>query len=594
MRIRRGRIASFVALALFSSGLFLAMEVTPAYAAPPTVSSVNDSSGPLEGGETIQITGSGFWVLGTCAALTTVTFGYRMVPVAGSPPDWEPVRSSSVSIVSNTRIDAVVPPNGAGTVSVVVANVCGTSGTGVTYTYADPTIAPCNSSCNVTINNTADGSAEPVANGLLLGTLHDDTDIGTYLDTIDDLITWTPLYWRVGGVFYPDEAVENRYDAADHFGSQIIYNITDDWRGGEHWPDLPTQHILDDGWYDFVYQLVLDMQDAGKPVDYWDVYNEPGGGNSTAAQWVNVYKDAYDAIHAAEDYIQANIDAGYPTQKLIGPSTHFDVTAQNCCLDLATFISETRTAGKIYDAIAWHEFDNNFPTAAARLDHPKFVAEHIATVRSLLTGGYSGKEIFIPEYLIEGLDQMPGWSAGFVNYLEYGDVDSAGRSCWQPYCDEGLDGLLTTGADPDPQAPYWVYKFYSEMEGTRLTWSTAATDISAFATKHDGSSTVKVLLGRHHNCARIPMQYSGGADQGTSCDDTSPVGADDVVVEVPVPSGWSLSTVDIVVQQIPNTVPLATLPSATTYNNVTVTSNKVTVTIEDFADREAYTITVSP
>jgi hypothetical protein len=91
--------------------------VTYTYISAPIVVSVSPTSGPIAGGNTVAINGSHF------TGATAVTFGTTA--------------ATSFSFVSDTLINAVVPPGpiGGGSVSVRVTGPGGTSAAGVTYTY---------------------------------------------------------------------------------------------------------------------------------------------------------------------------------------------------------------------------------------------------------------------------------------------------------------------------------------------------------------------------------------------------------------------------------------------------------------------------
>ena len=90
---------------------------------PPTVTAISPSSGPTGGGTAVTITGTNF------LAGATVTLG-------GSA-------ATGVNVASSTSITATAPAHVAGTVSVVVTNSNGLSGTlanGFTYTSASETV----------------------------------------------------------------------------------------------------------------------------------------------------------------------------------------------------------------------------------------------------------------------------------------------------------------------------------------------------------------------------------------------------------------------------------------------------------------------
>lgn len=85
----------------------------------PTTAAVSPSTGPSAGGNTVNITGSGF------TYATSVAFG---------------TNTASFTVLSNTSINAIVPagPPGGGDVTVIVSGPGGSSPSGPTYTYVAP------------------------------------------------------------------------------------------------------------------------------------------------------------------------------------------------------------------------------------------------------------------------------------------------------------------------------------------------------------------------------------------------------------------------------------------------------------------------
>jgi hypothetical protein len=107
-------------------------------AAPPTVDSLDVTSGPVAGGTAVSITGTGF------DATPTVTFGGES--------------ATSVVRVSATNITCVSPAHAAGAVDVVVTNSDAQTGTKTNgYTYLDP--APTVTSLDVVSGSESGGTA---------------------------------------------------------------------------------------------------------------------------------------------------------------------------------------------------------------------------------------------------------------------------------------------------------------------------------------------------------------------------------------------------------------------------------------------------
>ncbi|KAJ5974733.1 hypothetical protein N7481_011943 [Penicillium waksmanii] len=107
----------------------------------PTITKINPTSGPVTGGNTAVVSGSGF------IFATSVRFGST---------------ATSFTVVSSTVINAVVPPGpgAGGNVSVLVTGPGGTSAAGTTYTYV---AAPVVSSVSPTSGPAAGGNTVSVS-----------------------------------------------------------------------------------------------------------------------------------------------------------------------------------------------------------------------------------------------------------------------------------------------------------------------------------------------------------------------------------------------------------------------------------------------
>ena len=118
-------------------------------AAPPAVSSISPSTGPIAGGTSVTITGSAF------TGATAVTFGGT---------------SAAFTVNSATQITATTPAHAAGGVTIAVTTPNGTSSSGPTYTYVaaptvtslSPTSGPAAGGTSVTITGTGLAGATAV------------------------------------------------------------------------------------------------------------------------------------------------------------------------------------------------------------------------------------------------------------------------------------------------------------------------------------------------------------------------------------------------------------------------------------------------
>jgi hypothetical protein len=171
---------------------------TPASATAPTITRVSPNKGPIVGGQTVVITGTGF--TGVTGA-SSVTFGS--------------VNATSYAVMSDTQIVAVVPnASAAGSQTIVVTNSTGASSSTTSYSYQAPTIksitpayAKEDASSIITITGTglsgtqaadvtfADGtntnaalSVWVVSDSQIVVTTPIDDDNGTTGDTSDDTV----------------------------------------------------------------------------------------------------------------------------------------------------------------------------------------------------------------------------------------------------------------------------------------------------------------------------------------------------------------------------------------------------------------------
>ena len=121
---------------------------------PPSVSAVNPSVGPTAGGNTATITGTNF--------------------VAGATVDFGANAATSVDVNSSTKLTAVAPAGGYGTVDVTVSTADGTSATSSAdhYAYGQPSVSavsprsgPGNGGQSVTISGTNFASGATVQFG---------------------------------------------------------------------------------------------------------------------------------------------------------------------------------------------------------------------------------------------------------------------------------------------------------------------------------------------------------------------------------------------------------------------------------------------
>lgn len=595
-RLSLRRIAAVV-LSWALSTVVLAAAPATAAAVGPAITSIVPSHGSVVGGEQVTINGSGFTgALNACASKYDIWFGTDLAYGYAINP-------SSYTVVSDSQINAVVPPNFGGTVDVRVHNLCGTSPVqgGDTFTYDYPPDECTAGSCSLSIGSSEISPVGRVALGFLDGF---NTDAGVTITPQDAQLVQAlgPRQWRFGqsGLNEPGGGV---FGLARSAGALISLDLTSDWENWAHAgdPNNATTPYNDLSTYSsFIYSDVENRIAAGDVPDYFDVWNEPAD-SGTVNQWLSVFGTAYQAIKAAD-----------PTAKVVGPSDawpllqsggHPDTAFYD--LSLTDFLDWEMSTGYRFAAISYHE-DGTTVTAAPNSSpgvglpaepvpggfrdywSPAAIGNHVTLVKQLLASypALAETQVFVNEYGPPYAENIPGWMVGDIASLEQAGADEAMLTCVAT-CDNYMDGLI--GADSEPQMPYWVMQSYSGMSGERVDTSSSAPNLYALATHNDSSETVEALIGRADGC------------WGGQCPEFQPSSAPQVQVSVTVSIPWNLSAVDVTVYPFANSATnpigyndVATEPTPTTTADLPVQNGAVSVPINAVGDGDAFYVTVVP
>ncbi|MBV9096789.1 MAG: hypothetical protein JO079_01915, partial [Frankiaceae bacterium] len=250
------------------------------------------------------------------------------------------------------------------------------------------------------------------------------------------------------------------------------------------------------------------------------------------------------------------------------------------------------------DAFSWHEngglFETNPAVFQSQLDKFRWLESEYGMTTS--------PKIFVNEYDPAYANLLPGWSAGWIAALEQAKVDQANRACWQEVsgttsyseCAKGsLDGLFTPTLDgqqsEQPQANYWVYRFYAGMQGNVLNTSTSDNTVTALATNDATAQTISLLVGRHKSCtvAVNPDCTTVNAPEVGAIPTPAPA-----PVSIAVNYPYAVSTVTATISDIPNVRGAMAQPVATTMS-LPVVNGVVTVPLSAVADGDAYTVTLT-
>lgn len=328
--------------------------------------------------------------------------------------------------------------------------------------------------------------------------------------------------------------------------------------------------------------LVSQNRAVGRPVTYWDVLNEPELfqiPGVTTERVLEAYKRAYTVIRATD-----------PQAKISGPST-----GNSYVPFMQTFLVYARDNNLRLDAISWHEFTN-----------PESVPENIVYMKQLIkeygltTPSGAVPELHINEYAFASNHLIPGWTVGWLYYLDknMGDLAWTSRSCWKlppgivgrtPYdCLTWLDGLLTPPGQPAPL--YWVHRAQAEMSGGTILFAQSTSPRTvALATKNTQGETT-ILVGRY-SCGKTGNWCKGDVDYQT---DDAP--APTIPVTLKLTNLGPVATVQAKILRIPNQNLTGPLLQPVDMGTVTlpVTQGVATLTTPSFQDGDVYYITIKP
>jgi hypothetical protein len=336
-----------------------------------------------------------------------------------------------------------------------------------------------------------------------------------------------------------------------------------------------------------VHQVMADTVAQGlAPVTYWDLSNEPGfpslydGADQnalTVSEIEQMFLTAYTGVK------QAVVPPGGQAPKIVCPSlgAFYTFPGENGSHvpDMPTLLNFFDANNIKCDAISWHENDSTQQVTDTN-NQPQIAVGHVTQMRTLLAEhpNLGSPLIFVNEYgrpNDTSTYYSAGWIAGEIGAMEEAGVDQANTTCTgnsniDPTladCFGGRFDALFTSDTGGTRPGYWVHYFYGGMNGSVVTSSSSTEHVSAFATRYDSTSTVKVLVGRH---------------------DTGAAESVDVAVTLP----WAASSVTVGVQQIPDGTAAISNPSVTT-TTLTPVNGVITVPLSSVAVTDAYTLTLT-
>jgi hypothetical protein len=477
------------------------------------------------------------------------------------------------------------------------------SGAGTNRVTATDSSCPTGQVCVSVDGASDDGPIAWRADGFLHGL---DFNSATYNGPpIDLLQALHPTSWRVSGCTVPYSWQHECAWAAQNSTASLTDVLSDDYYGRTYDSNAKGMRPPWECWscYDNDVKTIVTTA-GGLPASsvYWDLQNEPGfglgpnqAGNYSLYlhQLLLAYQDV-KAIDPTYKIVLPSLDD--PTDTTIGGT---DGALNPHVLTFDELLPFLGSNGITPDALSWHENGGLFET------NPAVFAYQVDKVRYLESeyGITTPPKIFVNEYDPQYANLLPGWSAGWIAALEQAKVDQANRACWQETyngtsyseCTKGsLDGLFTptfTGTQTEqPQANYWVYKFYADMQGALLNTTTSDNTVTALATNDATTQTIDLLVGRHKSCTAAvnPDCTTALAPEVGGIPTPLPT-----TVNVAVSYPYAASNVTATITDIPNVRGAVGQPAPTTMT-LPVTNGTVTVPLSAVADGDAYTVTINP
>lgn len=373
------------------------------------------------------------------------------------------------------------------------------------------------------------------------------------------------------------------YQLAEKHGARITYGLCNHYawyKGGfpnaSPWLDWAEYEA-----YILYNMQVYDSYFPDYPVEYYDIWNEPDHSyfwHGTYTQLVELFARTYYVIKSYK-----------PDAKVVGPSISWFRPGHSGVEGIIDLLIDLDTIHGIrLDAISWHENGGVWYDT-----RPDGIPDRAAALRAEIAAHFPASyqpEFHVNEYMGGQVHLSPGWNVAYFYYLPKAGVDKAMRAGWNVYslnptdywndCWYGLNGMLMKDGQTVQNA-YWVNLTHALMEGeAELATTSNSKYTNIIATRNDSTRIITLLTGRH-------LQTS----------------AEDVTVNV-LHYGYCDTSVLVKCELIPHLAefydnpPLASpLPGGPLLVKEEIKSvnwEVVSFTIDDFADGEAYIVTVYP
>ena len=287
---------------------------------------------------------------------------------------------------------------------------------------------------------------------------------------IDPLKPKSFVQMAPGGTQFPNGEPAPAGDAlvvapeAAQAGAQVIVRMPD-W-----YPNFPYRWVSWPDWLSAVDKQVAAVKAAGdRNIQAMEIWNEPDWTWDTAAAgdfdagWVTTF----DEIRKDD-----------PAVPIDGPS--YSEWNEGW---MSSFLSYAQANDALPQYLSWHELQGDQNIAAD-------VAACTALEASL---GIKPIPIVIEEYATPTEVGVPGALVGYIAKFERAGVDEADLAFWNQYGTMG-DTLTTTNGQPN--AAWWLYKWYGDMSGQMVgTVPPAQTGIDGAASVNSARDQVSVIFG---------------------------------------------------------------------------------------------------
>jgi hypothetical protein len=352
-------------------------------------------------------------------------------------------------------------------------------------------------------------------------------------------------------------SVKGYYARTRAIGAKFILLPHDLWGADAvcHVPRWPGDHGDWTEFTQFMAQVINDAKANGMtgPDVHWDIWNEPDlitpvqfwGRDQT--QYLEMWKRAYRQIRAA-----------IPGAVIVGPSTAGQPAPGWDWF--TTYLDYIKANNVVPDYLSWHQLiTDSDPTVS------KNNLDEMLSARGMSVQGYQ-----VNEYGSNVTEQRAGPSAWYLGRFERGGMDAL-RANWGMGGGLYLGmGDLVTGSD-QPLASWWTYKRYADMTGTMVV-VTAGSKVDGVAATDARAKRAIIMLGSRAGVTGAVMVQ---------------------LHHLPsyLQSGGKIR---LKVEQMPDSTGYVSAPAVISEQDLIVSNNALTFTINWSSAFDAYAITLTP